>query len=98
MILRLDNHIKQNDLGCTYQSAYKRGFSCETALLKLTNDLLWSMEHKELNALVVVDLSTAFLQKKYGITGKALMWYQNFLKDRQLKVVVNAKYSQTKNI
>ena len=43
-----------------YQSAYRANFSCETALLKLTDDLLWAMEHQEVTPLVAIDFSAAF--------------------------------------
>ena len=43
-----------------YQSAYRQFYSCETALLKVFDDLLWSMEHQRITALVAVDLSAAF--------------------------------------
>ena len=42
-----------------YQSAYKEGHSCKTALIKILNDLLWAMENK-ISALVLLDLSSAF--------------------------------------
>ena len=43
-----------------YQSAYWQGFSCETVLVKLTNDILWAMEHQEVTTMMAVDLSAAF--------------------------------------
>ena len=43
-----------------YQSAYRQGFSCKTALVKLTNDILWAMEHQKVTAMMAIDLSAAF--------------------------------------
>jgi hypothetical protein len=43
-----------------YQSAYRQNYSCETALIKLTNDILWSMEHQQVTAVMAIDLSAAF--------------------------------------
>ena len=44
----------------SYQSAYREHHSCKTALVRLTNDLLWSMERQQVMALVAIDLSAAF--------------------------------------
>ena len=38
----------------------KRGHSCETLLLKVVNDILWTLEHQELNAMLLLDLSAEF--------------------------------------
>ena len=67
----------------SYQSAYRKNYSCETVVLKICNDLLWSMENGKLNAMVTVGFSAAFdtvdhqvlleiLNKMYGIEGTTL--------------------------
>ena len=43
-----------------YQSACRNNYSCETALLKIVNDLLWNMENRMATPLVTIDLSGAF--------------------------------------
>ena len=74
-----------------YQSAYRSNYSCETSLLKLTNDILWNMENKQVTALVMMDLSAAFdtidhellleiHHHRYGISDDALKWYDNYLR------------------
>ena len=80
-------HCKLNNLLPGYQSAYNRAnYSCETALLKIVNDLLWNMERKKVTILVAMDLSAAFgtvdhcilikvLEKEFGIGGTVLKWY-----------------------
>ena len=42
------------------QSAYRKNFSCETSLLKLTNGTLWGMENKNITAVIILDLLAAF--------------------------------------
>ena len=56
------NHktINEKSMAWIYQSANREHRSCETVLLKLTNDLLWSMEKKNVTALIALDLSVAF--------------------------------------
>ena len=42
------------------QSAYKQQQSTETALLKVKNDILMSMDEQHVTLLVLLDLSAAF--------------------------------------
>ena len=50
-----------------YQSAYRTNFSCETAIIKITNDILWLMESKKITSLTCIDLSAAFDTVDHGI-------------------------------
>lgn len=87
-----------------YQSAYRSNRSCETALLKLVNDILWNMEKAEVSALVAIDLSAAFdtvshtilldiLSKRFGMSGTVLKWTDSYLKPRDFSVIVNGHRS-----
>ena len=55
VLLRLNVHIDSNDLLSKNQSAYRRFHSCESALLRLVNDLLNGMENQEVSALIAID-------------------------------------------
>ena len=44
MLLQLSEHCRKYDLQPDYQSAYREHYSCETALLKLSDNILWGME------------------------------------------------------
>ena len=57
---RLQDHIKANQLGEKMQSAYRQCHSTETALLRVKNDLLMSIENAGAAMLVLLDLSAAF--------------------------------------
>ena len=92
-----------------HHSTYKKGHSCETLLLKVVNDILWTLEHQELNAMLLLDLSVAFdmvdlqllislLENKYGIHDTALLWYQIYLRDHQFRVTVDGSFSSKKNM
>ena len=83
----------------SYQSAYRANFSCETALVKLTDDLLWAMEYQEVTPLVAIDLSAAFdtvdhdmllsvLSKKFGVVDNALKWFDAYLRPRRFQVLI----------
>ena len=79
----LDDHKLLEPL----QSAlYRVGHSTETALLRVHNDILRTMDNSRAVLLVMLDLSAAFdtldhdimLQRfhdRFGITGTALQWF-----------------------
>ena len=54
------NHCNHNKLIPDYQSAYPSNYSCETAVVKLVDDILNNMESKKGTALMAIDLSAAF--------------------------------------
>ena len=86
-------------LNSEFQSAYRPGHSCETALLKIMNDLLWPMERQSVSLLILLDLSAAFdtvdhqvllnvLERKFGIQDVALKWFKSYLQNRGVKEFV----------
>ena len=73
-----------------YQSAYRKLHSTETALLKMHNDILSSMEDGRVTVLTLLDLSAAFdttdhtillriLGDRFGVSGKALDCFKSYL-------------------
>ena len=105
MLKQFNQHCNNYGLLLDYQSAYRSNYSCETSLLKLTNDILLNMENKQETALVMMDLSAAFntidhkllleiLHQRYGINDDALKWYDNYLRPRGFKVCVGNSYSK----
>ena len=60
MLSQFTAHCDTNKLLPHYQCAYCKNFSCETALVKLMEDILWSMEQQRITAVVAIDLSAAF--------------------------------------
>ena len=54
------DHLMANDLLPKLQSAYRKRYSTETALLKIYNDILLSMNQQHVTLLVLLDLSAAF--------------------------------------
>ena len=102
-------HCETYSLIPDFQSAYRKGYSTETSLIKLCNDLLWSMERQEATMVVLLDLSAAFdtvdhdlllriFQNRFGLMGTALQWYDNYLRPRRMKVCVNGTYSKELNL
>ena len=67
------------------------------------------MERQEVTAVTILDLSAAFdtvdhdlllevLNKRFGIEGKALIWYEHYLKPRKFKIPINNTYSEEQTI
>ena len=91
------------------QSAYKKGHSTETALLKVQNDILIDIDNKNISILVLLDLSAAFdtidhevllsrLEKRYGIKGTTLKWFRSYLTDRSQSVIIDDEVSEPKQL
>ena len=106
---QFNTHCETYELIPDYQSAYREGYSCESCVLKLFNDLLWAMEDRKVTISVFLDLSAAFdtvdhdllleiLNKQFGISDSALQWYQSYLRPRGFKVCINDKFSSTKTL
>ena len=91
--LQLNDYLSLNNLHEPLQSAYKTFHSCETALLRVQNDILHSIDNRSCVAMLLLDLSAAFdtvdhhillnrLHTKFGISGIALRWFESYLTDR----------------
>ncbi len=79
--------------------------STETALVKITNDLLLASDQGCISLLVLLDFGAAFdtidhdilidrLQNYTGIQGQALRWFRSYLSDRYHFVYLNGESSQ----
>ena len=97
---RLSEHIHSFTTYSVFQSAYRRFFSTETALLKIQNDLLLAIDKQKVTALVLLDLSAAFdtidhrillhrLENWFGVSGTALELLTSYLSGRAQSVTIN---------
>ena len=82
-----------NNLEEVFQSAYKQLHSTKTALLRVHNDILVTLDNHQSVILLLLDLSAAFdtvdhtillnrLATRFGITGSALSWFTSYLCNR----------------
>lgn len=55
--VRIESNLKTNNLHEVNQSAYRKFHSPETALLKVQNDILQSLDNNNVTILVMLDLS-----------------------------------------
>ena len=101
---RLNQHLINNSLFDALQSAYRDIHSTETALIKVQNDILSSLDAGSSTILQMLDLSAAFdtiehdillsrLCNVYGITGNALDWFRSYLTGRIQRVVIEDSVS-----
>ena len=60
MLKQFNEHCENYKLLLDFQSAYRKNYSTEPSLIRLTNDILWSMEKQHLTSLAILDLSAAF--------------------------------------
>jgi len=80
---QINDHLINNHLYCTNQSGYKQNHSCETALIRIVNNIQETIFNNNLAVVLMLDLSAAFdtvdhqrllfkLQENLNITGKDL--------------------------
>ena len=92
-------HLKYNSLLASRQSAYRQHHSVETALIRVQNDLLQSMDRGNEAVLVLLDLTSAFdtvdhsilltrLMERFGVTEVASDWFASYLSGRQQRVMI----------
>ena len=97
MWAQVNNHCKEYNLQPDYQSAYREGYSCETALLHVSYNI-------HIMPLTALDLSAAFdtvdhqillrmLNNKFGIDDTALLWFDSYLCPHSFRVFINKTYS-----
>ncbi len=96
--------MEKNYICEDFQSGFTPSHITETALIRVTNDLLVSSDRGCISLLVLLDLSTAFdtidhnlllnrLENVVGIGGSALAWFKSYLSDRHQFIAVNEEVS-----
>ena len=102
-------YMDENGLHNPLQSAYRPYHSCETALLKVSNDILQALDSGHVVIHVMLDLSAAFdtlehnvvlnRLKSIGVSGVALEWFASYLANRkQIVVIENEFLSEPRNL
>ena len=85
----------------TYQSAYHKHHSTETAVLNICDEILENAEHNKLTAMVCLDLSAAFdtvnhsilksvMEHYFGLKDTALKWLSSYISNRQFSVKIGS--------
>ena len=98
--MHLNDHILRHHLDETFQSAYKAVYRTETALVRVHNDILTTIDNNNTVILLLLDLSAAFdtvdhsillsrLSSRFGIKGTVLAWLRSYLTSRKQFVDIN---------
>ena len=93
LMSRLVAHVERSPSCNRYQSAHRKGYSTETAITRLLNDIYCIADNKTRTLLLQLDLSAAFdtidsdtlferLEHTFGISGCALQWLMSYLDNR----------------
>ncbi len=101
---QLYSFLEKNYICEDFQSGFRPSHSTETALIRVTNDLLVSSDRGCISLLVLLDLSAAFdiidhnillnrLENSVGISGSALAWFKSYLSNHHQFVAVNEEVS-----
>ena len=96
-LLQLLFYLNQNNLLYKHQSAYRINHSCETALIKIYDDVLSMLEPSTCIVMVFLDFSAAFdtidhkillqkLKTQFFVEKTALKWFESFLTGRKSQV------------
>ena len=99
--IRILGHMLDNNIVDSFQSAYRAGHSCETASLRVYNDIVTTVGKGNGSFLVLLDLSAAFdtidhdnlfciLEKYVGIGGSALRLIRSYFSDGTQRVQIDA--------
>ena len=103
--LQLYDHLTRYNLHLDLQSAYKENYSCETALVKVYEDILCDINSSTGVIMVFLDLSAAFdtvdhelmvnkLRNRFLVGGSVLLWFKSYLSDRRFHVKIDNHLSK----
>jgi len=98
------DHTTSHQLDKWLQSAYKLNHSTETALVRVQNDIICSLDSRKTVFLLLLDLSVAFdtvdhatvtlvsrLKDRFSIKGTAQAWFASYLGSRKYYVHVEGE-------
>ena len=105
VIVQANNHLELIKAHITNQSGYKPFHSCETLLLRVTNDVLNNMDNSKCTIALLLDLSAAFdtvdhdllleiLWFDLGLRGTVFKWFKDFLSGRKQAVCIDGEKSE----
>ncbi|CAL9705986.1 unnamed protein product [Knipowitschia caucasica] len=106
---QLQDHLKHNNLYKKFQSGFRSHHSTETALVRVTNDLMLASDQGFPSLLLLLDLTAAFdtiehsillhrLHTIIGLSGTTLRWFGSYLTDRAEYVALGESKSQTHTV
>lgn len=109
VLQQLNVHLDDNGLFCSAQSGYRKDHSCETLLIRMSDDIIKRVSDNQTVMIILLDLSAAFdtidhdillqkLQDDYNVGGTPLKWIMSYLQRRSFTVKINGKMSSLKDL
>lgn len=109
VLIQIIKHMDLISAHIAHQSAYKAKHSCETLLLKVTNDIFISFDNSKCVIILLLDLSAAFdtvdhdilldiLWYELGFRGVVFKWFSEFLKNRRQSVSIDGESSDFRDV
>ena len=103
---QLVQYLNDNNIFNKFQSGFRQKHSTETALLRVSSDIIMRADKGECSVLLLLDLSAAFdtidhsillnrLNKWVGLSGSALEWFSSYLSGRSVAVGVDSYVSSS---
>lgn len=106
--IQLTEYLSVFDVLPVTQSGFRPGYSCETALLKVTDDLIDAVDKGMLSCLVLLDFSHAFdtvnhsvllaILEHIGFDATAVSLFRNYLINRSQSVRLNGSLSSPRTV
>ena len=108
MYKRMISFLNYHKILYKYQFGFRQNYSTSLALIEITDNILQDLENGKFVCGIYLDLSKAFdtvnheiLFTKlyhYGVRGKPLLWFQNYLSNRKQFTVCNGKKSSLQTV
>lgn len=100
---QLHSFLIRHQLLNPFQSGFRPGHSTTTALVKITEDIRFGMENRELTLLTLLDFSNAFntvdfdvllaLLRSINISPTAIDWFRSYLSGRRQRICLDESVS-----
>ena len=107
VLVQCNEHMDLNNEHTPNQSGYKAKHSCETLLMRVTNDIFVNLDNSKCTIMLLLDLSAAFdtvdhavllnlLWSELGFRGNVYKWFVEFLSNRRQAVNIDGHKSSFK--
>ena len=93
------NHLESNKILFEFQHGFRQKRSCESQLLMTVDDITRNMDNRQQIDTAILDFAKAFDKvphqrllyklQYYGLNPQTTRWIENFLKNRQQRVIID---------
>ena len=101
--IQLNQYLCKNELFNPLQSGFHSGHSTVTALVKITDDIRYNTDNRELTVLTLLDFSNAFntvdhdillaLLRSLNISPAVIDWFRSYLLGRRQRLKIDDSFS-----